>query len=378
MAKRDANPTGLGFLLDDAPAPRGAMVAVVGDDGFLKHEVIAALRGALVGEGDAEIDWRVFEGPVAEWRDVADAVATRSLFGGDRPVALVEEADTFVTRYRDTLEDFAAGRSAAGVVVLDLKSLPGNTRLAKAIAAEGTLIDCKTPDRGAAVAKHRRDAGRWLAQRAEAEHRAGLDPAAVEVLFELLPMSLGVLDQEVARLALLAGEGQTIDAKLAQEHVGGWRVRTAWDLVDAVADGRAADALAQLDRLLLAGEQPIGLLAQLGATLRKFGAAAAHVEAAEREGRRPSLSAAIKAAGFPPFKAGDAERQLRQIGRERARQLAEWVLEADLAMKGHNSQPARARTELERLIVGLSTDASGRRPTQRAANPGQRPTANSR
>ena len=62
-------------------------------------------------------------------------------------------------------------------------------------------------------------------------------------------------------------------------------------------DGRAADALGQLDRLLLAGEQPIGVLAQLGSTLRKFSAAATNVEAAERMGQRPSLSAALKAAG---------------------------------------------------------------------------------
>lgn len=357
MAKSDATPTGLEFLL--APtAPPGPVAAVVGDDGFLKHEVIAALRAAICGGGDGDIDWRAFEGPIAEWRDVADAVASRSLFGGGgRPVALIDDADTFVTRYRDKLEDFAAGK-AAGVVVLDVKTLPGNTRLAKGVAQNGLVVGCKTPERGPEVAKHRRDASKWLVARAESVHRAKLDADAVEVLFELLPMSLGVIDQEVARLALLAGEEGRIDAALAREHVGGWRTRTAWDLIDAAADGRAADALSQLDRLLLAGEQPIGVLAQLGSTLRKFSAAAAHVEAAERSGGRPSLSAALKSAGFAPFKLGDAERQLRQIGRARASQLADWVLEADLAMKGHNSAPARARTELERLLLRLSREAA--------------------
>lgn len=358
MAKSgDKAISGLEYLLGPNE-PRGPMVAVAGDDGFLKREVIATLRAMLCGEGDSELDWHAFEGPAAEWRDVSDAVASRSLFGGGgKPVALVDDADTFVTRHRDQLEDFANG-SAAGFVVLDLKSMPGNTRLGKAIASSGTLVQCKTPDRGPEVAKHRRNAAKWLMSRAKTVHQATLGADAIEVLFDQLPMSLGVIDQEIARLALLAGDGATIDGKLARDHVGGWRVRTAWDLVDATVEGRTADALGQLDRLLTAGEQPIGVLAQLGATLRKFAAAAAQIETAERNGQRPSLQAALKAAGFAPFKLQDAERQLRQVGRPRATQLAEWVLNADMAMKSHNSQPARARIELERLILRLSREAA--------------------
>lgn len=360
MAKSDASPTGLEYLL--APtAPRGSVVAVVGDDGFLKHEVLSSLRRSLCGDGEGDIDWHAFEGPVAEWRDVIDAVGQLSLFGGGgKPVAVIDDADPFVTRYRDKLENFAAGK-AAGVLVLDVKTLPGNTRLAKAIAESGLLVSCKTPERGPEVGKHRRDAAKWLTMRAESVHQTKLTADAIDVLFDLLPMSLGIIDQEVARLALLTGDGGRIDGALTREHVGGWRTRTAWDLVDAAADGRAADALGQLSRLLLAGEQPIGVLAQLGSTLRKFSAAAANVEAAERMGQRPSLSAALKAAGFAPFKIEDAERQLRQIGRGRASQLADWVLEADLAMKGHNSAPARARLELERLLLRLSREAAAAR-----------------
>lgn len=346
--------SGLAYLLTPS-APKGSLAAVVGDDAFLRRESVAAMRRALA-DGVDEPDWRAFEGPSTEWRDVADAVASRGLFGGGKPVAVVEEADTFVTRYRDQLESFAA-RQAAGLVVLELKTLPATTRLAKAIAEHGLLLSCKTPDRGAEATRHRRDAAKWLTQRATAEHQVKLGAEATEALFDLLPMDLGVIDQEVARLALLAGEGGTVDAALVRDHVGGWRVRTAWELVDAAADGRTADAITQLDRLLLAGEQPIGVLAQLGSTLRKFAAAAAHVEATERAGGRPSLSAALKAAGFAPFKLADAERQLRRLGRSRASQMAEWVLQSDLAMKGHNSAPARARLELERLLFRLADKA---------------------
>jgi DNA polymerase-3 subunit delta len=72
----------------------------------------------------------------------------------------------------------------------------------------------------------------------------------------------------------------------------------------------------------------------------------------------------LEQAGVPPFKLANAERQLRQLGRERARDLTGWLLAADLAVKGHNSADARARIELERLIVRLSSANSTRpRPT---------------
>jgi DNA polymerase-3 subunit delta len=50
----------------------------------------------------------------------------------------------------------------------------------------------------------------------------------------------------------------------------------------------------------------------------------------------------------------NAERQLKQLGRDRAGKLYQWLLEADLAMKGTHSQPDRARFVLEQLILGLS------------------------
>ncbi|MGL4511738.1 MAG: DNA polymerase III subunit delta [Lacipirellulaceae bacterium] len=359
MAKRsnnDENFTGLGFLLEPPPLPPAGVVAVVGDEAFLKHEVIAALRSGLLGSGDAEVGWRVFAGPQAEWRDVADAVGSRSLFGGGRVVALIEEADQFVTRYRDSLERHA--ESGAGLVLLDVSTLPGNTRLAKAVAQHGLAVRCSTPDKGSEVAQHRRETITWLRARASAAHGATLDAAAAEALVELLPLSVGMLDQEVARLALLAGESGAISTKLVRENVGGWRVRTAWEMIDAAVDGAAGEAITQLDRLLLAGEQPIGVLAQLGSTLRKFATAAVIVDEAERDGRKVSLADALARAGFLRFKIDDAQRQLRQLGRQRALALAGWVLEADLAMKGHNSQPHRARLELERLLLRLARESA--------------------
>jgi DNA polymerase-3 subunit delta len=304
----------------------------------------------LSGE-DAGFSLTTFLGKEAQLREVFDALATVSLFGGGRRLVVVEDADPFVTQYRTELEDYVAKPAKDGVLVLEGKTWPGNTRLAKAVAAAGLAIECKSPTE--------RQLKTWLGQRAKAEHGVRMDAAAIDALVELVPPELGILSQELAKLALLAGANGVIDVNVVRENVGGWRARTTWDMIDAAADGRAADALAQLDRLIAAGEKPHGLLPQMASTLRRFATALELIDAAAANRQRLPPRNALSQAGVPPFKLNDAERQLRQIGRARAGQITRWLLAADLAIKGHNSADDRARGELERLIVRLSTHGSG-------------------
>ncbi len=72
----------------------------------------------------------------------------------------------------------------------------------------------------------------------------------------------------------------------------------------------------ELDRLLLAGEEPIPLLAMMSGSLRKMAAATRIIEEAEGSRRRISLSDALKEAGVTPkkFVLDKTERQMRQIG----------------------------------------------------------------
>ncbi|MCI0331785.1 MAG: DNA polymerase III subunit delta [Planctomycetes bacterium] len=367
MAKKSGVVNALEYLSQTDKHPIPAVCAIFGDDAFLKSEVLAAIRRHVL-EGDDSFSLTTFTGKEAQLREVLDALATVSLFGGGRRLVIVEEADPFVTEYRSQLEDYVAKPAKGGVLVLDVKTWPGNTRLAKAVAADGLAIECKTPAE--------RQLKSWLVERAKAEHQVRLDAAAADALLELVPPELGILVQEVAKLALMAGDGQVIDVKLVRENVGGWRARTTWDMIDAAADGRAAAALAQLDRLIAAGEKPHGLLPQMASSLRRFATAMELIEAADARRQRLPLRNALSQAGVLPFKLNDAERQLRQIGRARAKQLTRWLLAADLAIKSHNSADDAARIELERLIVRLAAEShqegarqgAGRRPTLDASS----------
>ena len=318
--------------------------ALFGDESFLRRQAILCLRAAVLGGDDADFSLSSFEGRGTPFSDVFEVLSTVAMFGGGRRLAVVEDADDFVTRYRAQLEDYVARPSPSGVLVLDVDSLPSNTRLFKSIAAGGLLIDCGAP----APAK----LCKWLVEWAKHHHHVQLSPAAAEMLVELIGPELGLLDQELAKLALMAGDEKKIAPELVGRTVGGWRAKTTWEMLDAALDGNVRDAMLQLDRLLAAGEQPVGLLGQISASLRRFAAATRLVLQAETARRRINLREALEQAGVRSFVLQKAERQLRQLGRQRGAQLYRWLLQADLDLKGESAMPPRLI--LERLIVRLA------------------------
>src|SRR3972149_6659804 len=99
-------------------------------------------------------------GPVcAATGDETDELATASLFGSGRRLVIVDEADDFVSEHRAELEDYVAKPHRSGVLVLDVKTWPSTTRLAKAVAACGLTIECKSLSEP--------QTKRWLIERAK-------------------------------------------------------------------------------------------------------------------------------------------------------------------------------------------------------------------
>lgn len=335
------------FLAQPANYPAKPVCVLFGDEPFLRRQSLLALRGQVLADDEGEFSFTAFEGRSAELRDVLEELATRAMFGGGRRVVVVEEADEFVTRYRAELEDYAARPYSSSVLILDVKSWPANTRLAKAIAAEGRAVDCNAPAAGALV--------RWVVAWANQTHHVQIAQPAAEMLTDLIGPELGLLDQELAKLALMAGKEAKISPELVSRGVGGWRAKTTWEMLDAALDGNVREAMTQLDRLLASGEQPLGLLGQISASLRRFAAATRLVLQAEAAGRRPVLRQVLEQSGVKSFVLQKAESQLRRLGRLRGAQLYSWLLAADLDLKGECALPPRLI--LERLIVRFSAPA---------------------
>jgi DNA polymerase-3 subunit delta len=134
MAKTSPSLHAIDYLAQSEKHPPQAVCVAFGDELFLRRQVLLKMREAVLGGEEGDFSLTTFEGATAQFRDVAEELTTVAMFGGKRLV-VVEGADEFVTRYREALEDYVAAPSRGGVLLLDVKAWPSNTRLYKAIAA---------------------------------------------------------------------------------------------------------------------------------------------------------------------------------------------------------------------------------------------------
>jgi DNA polymerase-3 subunit delta len=348
------------YLASPANYRPAGLCAVFGDEPFLKQRVLTALRQEMAaGDVDAPHSTHECDERMPDWRDVADELSTASLFGGGGPrLVILERADAFVSANRQRLEDYAARPKASGVLVLEVQEWAANTRLYKALDQSGLQIDCRPPQRGGkSKAIDEGAIVKWIGQWGKSQHNVLLTNDAAQHLLELTGPTFGLLDQDLAKLALLIPPGAKATPDQVQDIIGGWRTRQIWDLVNAAAAGESAEALLQLDRHLQSGEHPLALVGSLSWSLRRYAAATRIFQQAERAGRKLPLREALMQAGVKDWPAGElagAESRLKHLGRQRAGLLYRWLLELDLSLKGSHSAEDRARWAIEQLILKMA------------------------
>jgi DNA polymerase-3 subunit delta len=328
----------LQFLDRSAKAKRQPVFVLVGDEDFLKRQVREAILAAALGDADPVFAVSVYPGDKLDFSTVRNDLDTLPFLSPCR-VVVVENADAFVTNHRPALEQYAARPSAAGVLVLDVKAFPETTKLAKALPDAAKVV-CKAPP------AYRLPA--WCGEWAKARHGKKLAPDAAELLVELVGPAMGLLDQEVGKLAVAVGAKPAIDAEDVDKLVGRSKSADVFRILDAIGEGKPAVALGILEELFAEGEDPMAVLGPLTAQLRKL-AAVWRVYSETRQ-----LGPAMDAAKVPtwPRARESVERQLKWLGGRRLEKLTEWLVEINLGLKGGSALPERA--QVERLIVRLA------------------------
>src|SRR4051794_10641642 len=92
--------------------------ALVGADSFIQLEKLHDLLREL----PSDVQRVDFNGETAELADVLDELRSFAMFGGEKLV-VVRDADEFVSKFREQLEDFLEHPPASATLVLRLSSL---------------------------------------------------------------------------------------------------------------------------------------------------------------------------------------------------------------------------------------------------------------
>jgi DNA polymerase III subunit delta len=216
-----------------SPAALKPVYALVGSDSFLQLQRLGAILDRAPTAQRAD-----FDGERAELAEVFDELRSFAMFGSGK-VVVVQDADAFLTRFREQLEDYVSKPSEGATLILRLSSLPANQRIYKAIAKVGQIEQCEAP----------RDLARWIIDQAKSAHQLIISPDGARMLADLIGDDLGRLDNELAKLALAAKNG-----KVGPEDIAGsvayQREQQMSEMTNAVAAGRPAEALKKWRQLI--------------------------------------------------------------------------------------------------------------------------------
>jgi DNA polymerase-3 subunit delta len=304
-----------------------------------------------------------------------------ALLEAARAAGLRGTAESDLAELGDILEN---GLPPGHALVLAESSVSSEHPLTVALAKRGALVALGDVEAG------RR--GDWTGIEALAtqlEHQTGvgidrpaLDELARRTLHQLEPgrasrvdaESSGRFAAEYAKLAAIAGE-RRIDLPMVQEAVEDRGEEDVWKILDAIGEGRAAEALGRIDRLTAGAADDraalFGLFGLLAGFCRQLTAVAGAMRATGVEpGVRsyarfksalaPRLQADTELGpsplkGLHPFRLHRAYLAASRIRPEALVALPWKVLETELRMKGESRDPA---TALARLVTELATAAA--------------------
>ena len=162
--------------------PRGVCV-LFGSQRFLKLQVLRSIQQADHEDDDDQFSTTRFDEKV-EWPILMDELKSQSLFStGDKRV-IIDNADDFVKKHREKLEEVAQDKGIVGTLVLVVDGWLATTRLYKIVDKQGLQIDCNLPQvkRGKSSAVDSGKLNQWLIDFAQSTYQVSLSLPAVKML----------------------------------------------------------------------------------------------------------------------------------------------------------------------------------------------------
>ncbi len=316
-------------------ASGGGVFFLHGEDEYRKAQAAQALVDRFLDPATREFNLDRLEGAETPVDRLASVVATPPMMADWRVVHL-KEAEAFAAspRARAVILE-AAKKPPPGLVLIVQARVPARSkaRFYKDLARLAVTAELK------AVPEHETPA--WIVAWARDELRAEVRLEAARAIVAALGSNLGLLVNEVRKLAEMVGDGAAVDVEAVRK--GGYEIlrQDRWAWFDLVGGRRMADAVDAVPALVRQGETAVGLVNGLSVHLLRIGVAV--------EGGQRALEAVL-----PPYQRFLARRlagQARQWDREGIAAAVRGLRRLDQLLKA-SSLPGHGL--LEEWLQGLA------------------------
>jgi DNA polymerase-3 subunit delta len=299
---------------------------VVGEEGLLRDEAVAAIRAAVMGSDEANVEAFNCDAVYGDETDASEIFTLCSnlpMFAARRLV-VVRDVGALRAKDAERLLPYLDAPVETTCLVLTGRKVDGRVKFFQALKKVAVAVDCEPLEERALPA--------WIRDQAAALGLSLDEPARV-LLQEASSGDLGVLRREMEKLAAYVAPGKAVAVADVEAVQGADTGGTVWNLLEALRRKERAGSLRFLGKVLDAGEPPLKVLGFLAACWRQ-----------EWKARRFS------------------EEMLRDF---------EQFREADSRLKGGGGGRGKDRLVLERMLLNLCRGAA-------RATPGPRPFAPAR
>ena len=254
-------------MSDDAAEaePSGGVHYLWGDDEFRKERAARAMIEAHLDPATRDFNFDLLRGSETSLETLASVTGTPPMMAEWR-VVLIRETESFAnsTKIRAFLKKLATS-PPPGLLVVMMASQPSGSK-ARFYKDMQSLAQST---QFASISEQ--DAPGWLIAWARETYGRVLEPTAATALASAVGMDLGMLDQELAKLSEVAGEGEPITVETVKAAGTHLPSQDRWAWFDLVGSRKFSEALEGLGILISQGESGVGLVIGLSAHLLRIG-----------------------------------------------------------------------------------------------------------
>ncbi len=314
------------------------VVLVVGEHVTLRDAAVAEWRERVLAGAPADFNLDRFDFTSAgvDPGRIESAARTHPVMAERRLVHVRGLSDRRAARFlEDTLPAYLEDPAPTTCLLLEAAKVDRRHRWVKRVGQIGELVECRGPGKPA-------EARKWIERALRDQGRRGAGGTA-EALLDAVGSDVDLLQREIDKLCLYAGEREEIEPEDVAAVTGQLRPRAVYDLTDQIGARRLAPALETLGHLLDQGEQPLMVLGALASHFRRL------IRARECRPLEPKV--VQEKLSLHPFAARKIAEQARGYDLRRLRRSLDAVRRTDEALKG--AVPITPRQAIERLVLAV-------------------------
>ena len=319
-----------------------SLLLLFGEENYFVTEAVRLVTDAVVPAESRDFNLAVFHGRGLQPRELLEQAQTFPVFS-PRRLVLLKNVEEVPAEQLEHLLPYLEDPVPETVLLVAGGKLDTRRKFFKKFKEVGVFIEFKRvydnqlPNFIRDLAKQR---------------DVGFTAAALALFCKRVGTNLSEASGELEKLISYMGDRSLIEEDDVAAVVTDARVESVFDLTDALGEGRRAEALRLLGRLLDEGQAPLMVLAMLTRHFRQLWKTK---ELVDRDTPQKDISRRV---GISPYFLKGLIRQSSYYGPAEYRLFFERFLETDLALKSSGGDP---RALLEGLILMISGARAGLR-----------------